>query len=271
VTRLPLLFAIILAASLHGGCVEPQSGQVSSKALLDSAASVTPRCAEIAAMRPRFDSLGKACEYALSPENLPNFVCQETIQRWARGRRLDTVTAEVTFIKGHDRYSKYTIDGKPAATIESTGGWVSNALFGAQLNAIFRPETAATFEFKRSAKSIAGPADEFAFRFNRSGTKAFSLSGTYPKMAGSILIDRKSGRLMRVEVASTEVNKQLFLKSYKSELNYGNVLIPELGSLLLPVNGEEKVCKDSGICYKNELSFHDCRKFGSEVRIVPNE
>jgi hypothetical protein len=42
------------------------------------------RCAEIGAEDTEFGPLANACEYALSPTNLPNFVCQETVQRATR-------------------------------------------------------------------------------------------------------------------------------------------------------------------------------------------
>jgi hypothetical protein len=269
-TSLPVLLALILSASTLGRCVEPISAQQPPATPPNSATPLVSRCAQLAEMGSPFDLLGNACQYALSPGSLPNFVCEETIHRWSNGRPLDLVTAEVTFIRGHDHYSRYTIDAKPVASIEGTGGWVPNSLFGAELNAIFLPATGTAFKLKGTAKSRSGPSDRFAFQFDRSGSSAFALSDSFPGITGLISIDRKSGRLTHVEATASKINKKLRLKSYKSEVEYGDVSVPDLGTLLLPVNGQEDVCLRIGICYRDVASFHDCQKFGSEVKIIAN-
>jgi hypothetical protein len=263
-----LFFAAILASLCAAGHLSAQQSPSDSQASA-SAAQLVPRCAEIAATGAQFDPLGSVCQYALSPQSLPNFICSETIHRWTNGHRLDIVTAQVTFRSGHDRYSDYTINGKPARSLKDSGGWVSNALFAAELNAIFRPETKAEFQLRRQAKTSAGPATEFAYRFERSGNSVFSLAESYPVVSGSIWIDQSSGRLLRMEAKAARVDPALPLRSYHSRLNYGLVPIAGLGTLQLPVSGETDACLRSGVCYKNELAFHDCRKFGSEATILP--
>lgn len=281
VTRsfLSLIFAVVIsgfcapyspAQEAPSGRGQPSTTENSSTAQSISTTPEVPRCGEISAAGPQFDLLGGVCEYALSPRSLPNFICEETIERRTNGHKLDVVTAEVTYRNHRDHYSNYTIDQRPVDSIERTGGWVSNALFAAQLNAIFREETKASFKFDRDTKMRSEPAGQFTFRFDKSGSPGFSLSSVYPAMSGSIWIDRSSGHLLRVETATTKVDHTRPLKSYKSVLNYGEVPIAGLGKLLLPESGQEDVCLNTGACFRNNLSFHDCRKFGSEVRIVPN-
>jgi hypothetical protein len=245
-------------------------GALRSQLPIGAATASVARCTAIKTLDPQFGPLANACQYALSPESLPNFVCQETVHRWARGNPLDIVTEEVTFRHGHDRYSNYAINGKRVSTIENTGGWVSNALFGAELTAIFTPKSDAAFSFLRRTKTHGVIADEFAFRFEKSGLPAFTPAESNPGFSGRIRIDETTGTLMRVDLQATRIDPKQRLKSYRSAMDYREVTISDLGSLLLPVSGDVEVCLNSGVCFRNVLAFHDCRKFGSEVHIVPN-
>src|SRR5690349_5201853 len=71
----------------------PPSGPGTTPALV-------PPCAQIAASGPRFAPLAQACQYALAPDRLPDFVCEEELQQFIRLRgdenwtTLDTMTEE---------------------------------------------------------------------------------------------------------------------------------------------------------------------------------
>ena len=276
--RSQILLAAATLATICPNTSLPAQTQTTSSERLPSVAPRTPlrpRCDAIGAnadpaLAAHLDLLQAACQYALSPESLPNFICQETIDRQTNGRALDLITAEVTVTLGRDRYSHYTRDGKPVDSIDDTGGWVSNTLFATELNAIFRADTKSEFAFRRETKIDKNPASEFIFHFDHSGTSAFGLVDSYPGMDGVIIIDQKTSQLRHVEVAATAIDPKRRLKSYKSTVNYADVPIPNLGSVLLPVSGEANVCLHDGECFHNILSFHGCRKFGSEVRMLPD-
>jgi len=262
----------------------------------ETTTSKVPRCAEIAAMDPQFGPLTSACEFALSPRNLPNFICQETMQRATRGLSnskwtdLDVVTVEVTFANGRgDRYSKFAINGRPLnlppdihgdfallkfLQQQNTGGWWDLAEFGTELVAVFNPLSQANFKFNGEVNLPSGPSTQFDFHLDRASGFSIVLPTEgrrfHPGLAGSFWIDRNSGKLLRMDVFGTGFDSSFPVISDLSATNYGDVAISDIGSFLLPTAGEAVECDRFGMCYKNVLSFHDCRKFGAESHIVPN-
>jgi hypothetical protein len=115
----------------------------------------------------------------------------------------------------------------------------------------------------------------FDFHFNSANNYSFGLgSGGIrfdPGLAGSLWIDQNTGKLLRLETYATEIDSRFPLSSYVSATNYGDVSISGVGSFLLPTAAENVICdRLAGICYKNVTSFHDCRKFGVQVHILPN-
>ena len=270
------------------------------------------RCAEIGAEDTEFGPLANACEYALSPTNLPNFVCQETVQRATRSlstsnwKNLDVVTVEVAFTKGRaDRYSKFAIDGHPLKLppdIDSgpalidflrrlhPSGWWSLAEFGTVLVTVFNPISQTNFKFNGQVGLPSGPSTAFGFHLNGTSNFSFVLSVAgmrfNPGLEGSLWVDPNSGKLLRVEAYATDINPSFPTIYHLEAINYGDVPISDIGSFLLPTAAEVLECNralddgvqssvgavlnTSGMCYKNLLSFHDCRKFGAEARIIPN-
>ncbi len=254
-------------------------------------------CADISAMGPQFEPLAAACEFALSRRNLPNFICQETVQRFnsqsqpPKWRDVDTVTAEVTFVSGKgDRYSNITIDGKkvdvpPEARSGMalrrfldqlhTGGMWSLAQFGTEIAAVFDPRSRTNFKFDGEVALPSGSSMLFDFHFYSANNYSFEIDSDMirynPGLTGSIWTDQKGGQLLRVEANATEIDLRFPMSSFFSATNYGDVKIADIGSFLLPTTGETASCdRPSGFCWKDVISFHGCRKFGAEAHIIPN-
>jgi hypothetical protein len=223
-------------------------------------------------MGPRFDLLANACEFALSRQTVPNFICRATTQRSRNGNPLDVITGDVTFARGGaDRYTNLAVDGHPISSWrDAPPGWWSGALFGNLLTTIFSPATKASFKFRREVNAPSGPSTVFDFHFKSADNSTFLLLRSYPGLSGSVWVDRKSGQLQRVEASATELDPNGRVGSYHSSVKYGVVAIPDLGNFLAPTAAEVEGCFRGGACFRNVLSFHDCRRFGSEVRIVPN-
>jgi len=256
---------------------EPQTEQLGSAVSSDGLTFETKRCAEIAAMGPEYRFLGNTCEYALSRQTFPNFLCQETMLRSMRNnprdewKSVDTVTATVTFVNGKgDRYSDFTISGRKVDSLEGSGGWNSLALFGSQLTTIFLPATKTNFKFGGKVNGDQGRSALFNFQFKRENNFTFKRGALRPGLSGSIFIDEPTGQLRHVEAFASELDPNGHLLSYKSSLDYGDVAIPDLGMVLTPIAGRVEVCFMDGVCDQNVLSFHGCRKFGSDSRIIPN-
>ncbi len=253
--------------------VEPTQSAVPSSATTFE----TPRCAEIAAMGIEYKPLGDACEFALARGTLPNFICEETMSRAARGslgeewKPVDVVSATVTYASGAgDRYTSLMINGRPVDSLTGSGGWNSLALFGSQLTTIFLPATKTDFKFHGKGLGDRGATAVFDFRFERANNFTFKRGALRPGLSGSIFADAATGQLQRVESYASELDPNGNLASYNSVLEYGEMAIADLGRVLAPVAGSVEVCFTSGSCDRNILSFQGCRKFGSESRIIPN-
>jgi len=254
-----------------------------------SAVPHLPGCIGIAAQEPQLIPLADVCEYALSARNLPNFICQETMQRAIRNLAsgswtdLDVITMEATFVMGRgDRYSQVSIDGQAIAlppdiqdralarlvNRKHPGGWWAGGEFNTGLAYLFTAPAGTSFKFASEVKLPPGPSTKVDFRDPDSRYMIWQgEKSIYPGMFGSLWIDRQSGELLRLDSVGMEFTPEFPVSYYSSSINYGDVSVADIGSFLLPTAGVVVAC-DRGRCYRDIISFHDCRKFGSEVHIV---
>lgn len=232
--------------------------------------SMVPRCAELGAMGPQFDLLAKACQFALSPHSLPNFIAEETTHRWVNGRQHDTVTDEVTYVAGRgDRRSNVVLNGQPMASYTGLGGLTTGQLFGRQLRTIFDFQTQSAFAPKPDKRVSSGAAAVYTFRFDSSNNSNYVLDNIYPSLEGTIWVDRQSGQLMRVQTTAIDIPPDARFSSYQSIINYDDVTIPDLGRVLVPTDAEVQMCWRQNLsCSRNVVAFRNYRKFAATVRIV---
>jgi hypothetical protein len=256
---------------IHG--VLEKSPRVSSAGenSLPPPSTSTEQCSRISALGSQYAPLASACQFALSRHDLPNYICDETMDRSANSRHLDTVTAEVTFLHDQgDRYSDFKVDGQPIQSRrDDPVGWWSLALFGTQLTTIFKPATATDFKFERIVKSVSGQSAIYGFRFSRKHNESFVMAGSRPGLSGTIVVDTGTGELQAVKAQLGDHSADLRVASYKSSLAYHEVDIPDLGNVLVPDDGQLDACMLNGECFRNLLSFRNCRKFGSTYKIFP--
>lgn len=111
----------------------------------------TSHCPAIAAGDPWISPHSAVCEFALTyRRELPHFICEQTTT--TTGPKSTTVLkAEVTFEKGHERYSNVTIDGRPPeANSSASAAWSSSSPageLGSDLVDLFKPPIVAEFQF----------------------------------------------------------------------------------------------------------------------------
>lgn len=260
---------------------QPSPSTSSTKA--SNPGPLMPLCARIAALGTEYSGLANACQFVSSPRNLPNFICEETMLR--KRRRFEDhnwldqsdVTAQVTFIKGRgDNYSNVEVNGFPFQFVNgvSPGFW-SWGQFGAELSTIFNPASQAQFRFRGHADLPTGSADQYSFEFHSANNLQFPLTAGgqryYPGMTGTIWVDQRNGNLVRVEAFAAELNPKFPMTTYFSATNYGYIPIADLGTFLLPTDGEVEACnRGDKICSRNLVSFNGCKKFQATVKILPN-
>jgi hypothetical protein len=306
VIKLSLLMS---AADLPFPPVPRQPVPVNRAASPEALTPEVPRCAEIAAMGAQFALLAKACEFALSPQNLPNFICKEQMERAKRKlsddewHNSDVFSAEVTFLDGHgDWYSNFAIDGHPLDLPSYNGGFPFSQFlrehesdspslgellrkhrgywplteFGTGLVTIFDPRNQTSFAYNSAGSPPSGPTVMFDFHINSPNfglvlhaRKDSKVVSSNPAWEGMLWIDRVTGELVRVEMTASGIDASFPRIFSASTTNYGDISISELGTFLLPTASEAVTCNRlENKCFKNVISFHDCKRFAAKSRIV---
>jgi hypothetical protein len=269
-----------------------------------SAVALLPPCAQIAASGPRFALLAQACQYALSPDRLPDFVCDEELQQFIRLRGdgnwtyLDVMTEEVAFEQGKGtQYAKVAIDGHRIRQLADwhsasdtwkylahhhLGGLADVSQFGTDLRVVFTPQNHTSFEYKNEITVRNMPLLVFGFQIKKPSedTKwnyflpGFTLGegedgSPYTGRMGLLWIDENTSSLRRIVSHSTEIDPKNPIGAEASSTDYGSVTVPELGQFLLPTGGEMLECLKSGRCGRNIVTFKNCHKFAGKSRILP--
>ncbi len=258
-------------------------------------------CANIDSTNPQFALLAKTCDFVVSPKNLPNFICQETVKRFhgdsrrERWKNLDVVITEVRFdsATGTDRYFNVTVDGRPLKgksgpdlsssylsgkdlgeylAIYYPGGMWGYGEFGVTLSHLFAPSSRTSFKIRDGGDPAMPSAAVFDFGIERANSKFILNAGqlhTRSGLDGSLWVDSASSKLRRADFNSKEVESTFPIKDFSSRTDFGDVTIAGAGQFLLPVASETIECqRTTNRCQRNVLEFHDCRKYGSESRII---
>jgi beta-barrel assembly-enhancing protease len=260
----------------------------------ERAAGSPSRCADIASADPQFAMLAKTCDFAVSPRNLPNFICRETVKRFngnakrAGWKNLDVVTAEVRFERstGTDRYFNVNIDGRPITgntdlsskdlgdylVLFHPGGMWGYGEFGVDLSSVFASSSRTSFKFRDGVDPSLPSAAVFDFHIEKANSKFLLNVGNLHARSGidgSLWIDSHNSKLLRMDFNTIDIEQNFPIKDFSGRISFGDVNIADAGHFLLPVASETVECqRNSNRCYRNVLEFRDCRKFGSESHII---
>lgn len=255
-----------------------------------------PNCEKIRALGVDYDPLAKVCDFALSENQLPNLVCHENVQQFETHtnppdwRLMDAVDAELTVRHGRGEiYSNLTINGKAEKSMQNPHDWLAvndyfeaheirfyPGNFGNDILDIFSYPRETQFEHTGEMQFDGKTYHVFRFTIKkgRDLRRTFS-SGN--KSSGSALegilwIEEETSLLRRTVVRHKEFDAGFPVTTLSSATDYRLVPIPPLGDFLLPVQGESLACFSSEVrCYRNQLSFTNCRRFGSQFRIIPQQ
>lgn len=213
-------------------------------------------------------------------ETLPNYVCQQFTTRYISNSRpvswqaQDVVSAEVVYDRGKEDYRNVAVNGratkKPMS--ELPGSW-STGEFGTILDDILSPATQADFRYQREDNI----ANRSAYMYNytvehrNSHWQVTVASQTvYPAYKGTIWIDKKTYRVLRIEMAAREIPEEFPLDTVETAVDYDFVRLGE-HEFLLPVHSENLSCERGSLdCDRNVLDFRNCHKFTGETNIQFN-
>jgi hypothetical protein len=243
------------------------------------AAIDTSHCSAIVAGGSQTSPLSAVCEFALKyRRELPDFICEQTTTTTSPTSNT-VLKAEVTFEKGHERYSNVTIDGRPPDAYSSASAgivsFLSTGELGSDLVNLFKPPIVAEFQLRKETRLRKIPSSVYQFHIAAEKNTFWELRDSWgmtldPEYEGELWLERQNGRLLRLELHPVHLPHNFQITSADITIDYSEIRIGNLGAFLLPSTSETKLCRRTGSlrCMKNVVVFHDCRKFGSETRIT---
>jgi len=261
--RRGLAFVLILLGTLWAQTVAPDGTQD----------NVLPSpCASLAVGTPHADALRKVCEYAVSlPTRIPDFTCEQHTARYLDGEASDVVTAEVSYLDGKESYRNIKSNGQPVTDVARLNShtW-STGQFGADIRGLFDGNKV-TFELDNASGDRATLVFHYAIEQQDVPVWRIHMWGKVatPPYHGELRIDKKTGELRQLQIATTRLPEDFPLHSADLLIDYGEVPFGDGTSFLLPLRTVVNALTRGGRKNRNVLEFHNCHKFRATARILP--
>ena len=106
-----------------------------------------------------------------------------------------------------------------------------------------------------------------------SGAKSFMFTTVPAGEKGRVWIDRKDGRVLRIEYKATDIPKDFLVRAFQSSVDYDWVTIAD-EKFLLPVLSDAKFTSyEGGKLYqsRNLIRFKNYQRYGTEVKILDDD
>jgi hypothetical protein len=214
-------------------------------------------------------------------ESLPNFVVQQMTTRYeSEGRPVDwrakdMVTAALVYEDGKESYRDLKVNGKAIKKgMEESGGTWSTGEFGTTLKDVLSPATNAKFYNRRESMSSNLACFKYDFEVEKENSHWKTiLAGQYvePAYKGSIWFDKKSHRVMRIEMQARKIPQEFPLDALEWVVDYDFVKIGGI-PFLVPVHAENLSCwRGTSRCGKNAIDFRNYRRFTGESQILQTD
>jgi hypothetical protein len=256
----------------------PDPDQPSSVITTDSeghVASVDRRLPQVSTEDPVIEQAREAAaEY---DSTLPNFICDQLTRRNVSNtlkpnwRYKDRVEVELIYVEGKEDYRNVRLNGRPLkkGSPEDSGTW-SSGEFGTILVDIFSPSTNANFVYRgeSNAAGLSAKLYDFSVRQPNSHWQIRYGRVVKPAYKGSVWIDSKTGRALRIEMNTKQLPRDYEVDDVEVVVDYGWVLISGQ-KYLLPVKSENLACfRGTFDCTMNEIEFRNYRKFTAESQVL---
>jgi hypothetical protein len=238
-------------------------------------------CGRFAASDASLDLISKLCDFALTYRHkLPDFIAQQTTT--SHGPRSTVVIgAQVTYRAGLEQYSRITINGKPLppkGRVPVDLHLFTSGEFGPVLINLFEAPDAVEFKFRETATLSGAPAVLFDFHLPQKKNTFWALRTPRgevikPEFRGQLWLEPQTGRLLREELEPVMNELTTSVASAKLATDYAMTTVSDLGTFLLPIKSESKMCMggwQSNLgCTTNTAVFSAYQKFVATSRIVP--
>jgi hypothetical protein len=233
---------------------------------------------QVISQDPREALIDRARDEAVNfIEGLPNYVCNENTTRYVSEghvtdwHAIDVVTLELVYDGGKEDYRNIQINGKAVkGKVEDTGAW-STGEFGTILVDLMSPYTAAKFHYVKDASLAGFSTSLYDFTVEHQNSHwhvVFASQSILPSYKGSIWVDKKSARVIRIEMQATNIPKDFPEDAVETAVDYGFI---SLGTekFFLPTQAEILSCeRGSNACGRNVIEFRNYHRFTGDTKII---
>lgn len=231
-------------------------------------------------------------------DEMPDFVVKQVIARSAayagtgNWKPLDTVIVAVSYSteKG-EQYKVLVVDGAPVesqkgSNYSNISGSTTGGEFVEALDKLFKPESKTTFKLLTTdtIRNQAALVFEYEIQLenNRNGgvgfktpngSNGYSFTSVPAGQTGRVWLDRKNGRVLRIEFKATNIPADFKVKAYESSIDYDWVEIAG-EKFLLPILSDNRFTSAEGrqlFQDRNLIRFKNYQRYGSEVVILDED
>ena len=211
--------------------------------------------------------------------NLPNFVCLQTIEEFAAGRKKghwakkNTSVFRLVFDGKHEKQSLELVNGRPPGSVHQTvarRSLITEGEFAILLSNVFGAGSNATFEWKGWVDSDGRRLAAYDYSIDQEhSTLKLSLSDLAQAVLpyhGSVYADPVSGAIWHISDEANEIPKAIKTRSIATSIDYRTVTLGN-AAYLLPDRASVQVATDSGFV-RNDIYFRNYQKFEAQSTIT---
>jgi len=209
-------------------------------------------------------------------KRLPDFICTQVTRRYTgdarrgTGDRPDVITIRLSFFGQQEDYKVISVNGQPSALpMDQLGGVTSRGEFGTQLKMLFKPESRASFAWKRWAILRNHRMHVYSYRILRANSqwhvKYENRNSAAIGYRGLIYVDSDTEMVAKITGEAEDIPATVPILQAWTELDYDFVTI-NANEYLLPLRSATRM-GTARFQSRIEVEFREYRKFGSESKI----
>lgn len=258
-----------------------------------------PEAAKLPSAKEAAEVLEKSRVATLAAlDDMPDFVVKQVIARsdayagTGNWKPLDNVIIAVSYSseKG-EQYKVLAIDGAPVESARKgdysgLSGSTTSGEFVEALAKLFKPESKTDFKILTTDVIRNQPSLVFEYEIliqnnknggvgfkTPSGPKDFSFTTVPAGEKGKVWIDKKNGRVLRIDSKATDIPADFRVRAYNSTIDYDWVEIAGEKFLLPIISDNRFTSADSSKLFqsRNLIRFKNYQRYGSEVRILDDD
>lgn len=207
---------------------------------------------------------------------LPDYVCAQTVQRFARGQPdrpwqpVDTLRFDVAMVGNRELYGRpdaKEFGDRPLAELAGKGT-ISTGQLGLFAKHVFLA-AGTRFAYRDAAEQQGRAAHEYTFDVPPAHSK-YRLRSASSEAAvgfqGSFFVDAETLDLLRLDIQAYDIPEQLGIAEADTTLLYRRLPVQGV-DILLPVGAIQTIVASDGVEALNRTSIEHCRQYKTESQI----